>query len=288
MSFLNNTGKSDFLVDVEHQSFYSYSSPVFLDTHILKLHPKPYLNQNILSFDLLIDPKPKTLNTCIGVDGSIHYILNFENKMVNEFNITSKIQVKTKPFNPFDYLRIKSKQGQFPVSYTDYETQLLSQYMNTPSMSAGLLDYAISLSQDKNPIDFLMHLTTSIHHDYKYESREFGYPYTADQTFALKKGSCRDLAVLMIEIARYHSIAARFVTGYQYNQDQNHDLHAWVELYIPEFGWRGFDPSSGLAVNEYYLPLCTAPDYRYSYPITGTFRGLAKSSLVSRVLMSEL
>ena len=167
MSFLNNTGKSDFLVDVEHQSFYSYSSPVFLDTHILKLHPKPYLNQNILSFDLLIDPKPKTLNTCIGVDGSIHYILNFENKMVSKFNITSTIQSKTKLFNPFDYMRIKSKQGQFPVSYTDYETKALTQYMNKPSMSAGLVDYAMSLSQDKNPIDFLMHLTSSIHHDYK-------------------------------------------------------------------------------------------------------------------------
>ncbi|MEO0770789.1 MAG: 4Fe-4S binding protein, partial [Cyanobacteria bacterium J06649_4] len=40
-------------------------------------------------------------------------------------------------------------------------------------------------------------------------------------------------------------------------EDSNHDLHAWAEVYIPGGGWRGFDPTLGLAVGDRHIAIAT-------------------------------
>ncbi len=44
-------------------------------------------------------------------------------------------------------------------------------------------------------------------------------------------------------------LAARFVRGYQEEDLENAErhLHAWVEVYLPEAGWRRYDPTLDLS-----------------------------------------
>ncbi|MEE2871411.1 MAG: transglutaminase-like domain-containing protein [Candidatus Latescibacterota bacterium] len=77
-----------------------------------------------------------------------------------------------------------------------------------------------------------------------------GRPMAAAETLARVRGACRDLAVLFIVICRTLGLAARFVSGYRagaQNQQERY-MHAWAEVYLPGAGWRGWDPSLGLAV----------------------------------------
>ena len=79
-------------------------------------------------------------------------------------------------------------------------------------------------------------------------------------------------------MAACHSlgIAARFVSGYQAHADTpdgRRHLHAWPEVFLPGFGWRGYDPTHGLAVADGHVALCAAPDQAATMPVEGGFYG---------------
>jgi transglutaminase-like putative cysteine protease len=75
-------------------------------------------------------------------------------------------------------------------------------------------------------------------------------------------------------------LAARFVSGYYFDEDPKlPSLHAWVEVYIPGGGWRGFDPSLGLACYGHHIALASSASAAGAAPIHGIFRGNAQSEM---------
>jgi transglutaminase-like putative cysteine protease len=70
-------------------------------------------------------------------------------------------------------------------------------------------------------------------------------------------------------------LAARFVSGYKYEPGSKdaQDLHAWAEVYLPGAGWRGYDPSLGLAVADQHIPLASGPLATDASAVSGTFWG---------------
>ena len=73
---------------------------------------------------------------------------------------------------------------------------------------------------------------------------------------------------------RAMGLAARFVSGYAYPDDASRaELHAWGEVYLAGGGWRGYDPSRGLAVCDQHVTLAAAADPADAAPVSGTFRG---------------
>src|ERR1019366_3681614 len=77
-------------------------------------------------------------------------------------------------------------------------------------------------------------------------------------TLAIGRGACRDVTVLFMAACRSLGIAARFVSGYHAKADtpdgQRH-MHAWPEVFLPGLGWRGFDPTHGIAVTDGHVAL---------------------------------
>jgi transglutaminase-like putative cysteine protease len=67
-----------------------------------------------------------------------------------------------------------------------------------------------------------------------------------------------------------------------------HDLHAWAELYIPGGGWRGFDPTAGLAVADRHVAIAAGALAEQTAPVSGTYAGDASSRLETRVTISEV
>jgi transglutaminase-like putative cysteine protease len=88
------------------------------------------------------------------------------------------------------------------------------------------------------------------------------------------------LAALFIDVCRALGIAARFVSGYEESDAlrDGGELHAWAEVYIPGAGWRGYDPSRGLAVAQSHVAVAAAATAAGTAPVTGTFRGSGVTS----------
>nr|WP_245817704.1 transglutaminase family protein [Hydrococcus rivularis] len=74
-----------------------------------------------------------------------------------------------------------------------------------------------------------------------------------------------------MEVGRAIGLAARFVSGYQEGDldKEERDLHAWVEVYLPGAGWRGYDPTHGLAVGDRHIALVASALPAYASPIVG-------------------
>jgi transglutaminase-like putative cysteine protease len=85
------------------------------------------------------------------------------------------------------------------------------------------------------------------------------------------------MAVLFIEACRYVGIAARYVSGYRINGADNElqYLAAWGEVYLPGAGWRGYDPSLGVAVTDRHVALACGGHSIAGGAGGGAFRGNA-------------
>jgi transglutaminase-like putative cysteine protease len=136
-------------------------------------------------------------------------------------------------------------------------------------------------------MDFLLGTTLYIHDQFTKTVRHEGPPHSPDQTLNMQKGSCRDLAVLLIEIFRNAGFAARFTSGYKIHHDEGmeHELHAWVEVYVPGAGWYGLDPSTGLTAGNDHIAVSSGIHSFHTMPVTGTFRGAATSHMSTDILI---
>ena len=105
---------------------------------------------------------------------------------------------------------------------------------------------------------------------------------TPATTLSLGSGSCRDVATLMMETLRHLGIAARFASGYldcQATRAARGSTHAWTEVYFPELGWRGFDPTTGRRCDFRHIVTGTSHHPRGVMPVSGKYFGAAGAFL---------
>jgi transglutaminase-like putative cysteine protease len=128
---------------------------------------------------------------------------------------------------------------------------------------------------DQMAMPFLNQLVAIIQDRVKYTQRHMGPAWPAGRTLKERVGSCRDLAMLMIECCRCVGLPSRFVSGYHLVEPKpkEYDLHAWAEVYLPGAGWRGYDPSGAGLIDDRYIVLATSSKANLTAAVSGSFSG---------------
>jgi len=131
-----------------------------------------------------------------------------------------------------------------------------------------------------------------IHRNYKYTPLSTNVNTRALEVLHKKQGVCQDFAHLMLGLCRTHGIPARYVSGYFLNQ---HKLpgeieasHAWIEVFIPGYGWKGYDPTHRRESDTRYVKIAAGRDYSDIRPVGGTFRGKGTREMVVEVRVQRL
>ena len=136
------------------------------------------------------------------------------------------------------------------------------------------------LEEKTSVFQFLTDLNSYIYELIDYCTVSTDVNTVADQVFEIEKGVCQDYAHAFISVARENGIPARYVSGYL-NQGKNFVgdifMHAWVEAYIPGVGWKGFDPTNNLFVDENYIKVSHGVDYSDCSPIKGVLKTNGKT-----------
>ena len=57
--------------EITHKTTYSYSRPVFLEPHTLRLRPRCDGLQNLTQFDWKVEPHPVGLSDGVDLDGNV-------------------------------------------------------------------------------------------------------------------------------------------------------------------------------------------------------------------------
>jgi transglutaminase-like putative cysteine protease len=159
---------------------------------------------------------------------------------------------------------------------------MMSPYLLPPELPEAelraLSDYAMSFARrwDGDLADTLSDINACINRDYAYVPGVTSVETTPYEVFSHRRGVCQDFAQLFICLARLLSIPARYRTGYIYtggdyaNQAQSEASHAWIEVYIPELGWRGFDPTNGSLAGADHVRVAAGRHYLDAAPTSGT------------------
>ncbi len=173
-----------------------------------------------------------------------------------------------------------------PFNYADDELPDLSACMRRHHEDEGelnaWLDKFLTKRENQPTGQLLMTLNQAIAQSFSYQRRSARGTQTPAQTLRNQTGTCRDLALLMMEAVRSLGFAARFVTGYVYVADRDGparlgggSTHAWCQIYVPGSGWIEFDPTNGIVGNRDLIRVAVTRTPDQAVPLSGSYWGRA-------------
>lgn len=269
-------------IDVEHLTTYSYSEPVALGPHTVRLRPRPDGSLRELDYALAVEPAPALRSEQLDAAGNLVTRLWFEGE-TRHLWLRSRLSVEThRPAGPL--LILDTAYRTLPAVYPADEAGCLVPYRGAGEVEEPVRALADQIAGEAagDPLDFLTILTQRLHWKIHREIRHQGAPQTPAETLTRGRGACRDQTVLFIAACRAAGLAARFVSGYQDRSalgTPERYLHAWPEVYLPGQGWQGFDPTRGIAVTNGHVPVAAAPEPLETMPVDGSYFGAARSEL---------
>ncbi len=261
-----------------HTLLYTYEGPVSLEDHLICLKPRSNCFQKLCDFDLKIFPISHSIFPLLSENGDDIFKVVFTGS-TNSLEIKAESYIETNIHPDLYHLK----------NYNDLSLPLKIEHNN--SLTGFIKGWfpngqhdpaAIKIAQEalaginNNALDFLYQLIELIKDRVKYTPRHIGQAWTSGRTLSERVGSCRDLAILFMETCRCVGIPSRFVSGYQFMDQpfEKYELHAWAEVFIPGFGWRGFDPSGCGLINDNYIALASSSfKSELVAPVRGSFVG---------------
>lgn len=260
-------------VHIRHTTTYRYSAPAILGPHTVRLRPQAAPGVRVSKWSLHVQPHPAGSTEILDDAGNLTQTLWFAGATPT-LTILTSFEAQTKVLNPFDYIVTDPATLILPARYT--QSARLAAYLKPAQQSGTVarLSSKIAHTAKGSTINFLRFAAETLS-DYDKIIREEGAPQRPSETLLTRRGACRDLAVLFMDLCRWQGLAARFVSGYWrgLRASDRRYLHAWVEVYLPGAGWRGFDPSSGFAVGDDHITVAVAPEPDGAAPVEGTYGG---------------
>jgi uncharacterized protein (DUF2126 family)/transglutaminase-like putative cysteine protease len=272
---------------IQHRSRYTYPRPALLGPQVIRLRPADHARARIESYTLAIEPEHR-LHWQRDPHGNHVARATFKaGQTTTALDILVEMTADISPVNPFDFF-VDDRAKTLPFTYPDRLDAELAPFLDTgdPAYRMGrkATDLLQELPWSGDTIDVLIKLNSTVRERIAYVIRDEPGVWTPEETLANGRGSCRDVAVLLIALMRSRGIAARFASGYLVQlADEGMipdepkgvdrdvvDLHAWAEAYVPGAGWIGFDATSGLLCGEGHIALACTASPLAAAPVDGT------------------
>jgi transglutaminase-like putative cysteine protease len=252
------------------------------------LCPREDHDQRLLEFELEITPKPTLVRRSRDVFGNKIAVAHFSGRAETlRFESRFRLEHSSAEFLDAD---IEGFARDCPFVYNAEDMPHLIPFIerHSPEPERQVDEWAQEFLRGSgltNARAVLEGVSRSIHKNFAYKARHEKGIQEPLATLKIGSGSCRDLAMFMIEVVRSLGMAARFVSGYLHvrshreNHSRGGNTHAWVQVYVPGSGWVDFDPSRGAAGNRDLVRVAVARAPSQAIPLAGVWIGSPSDNL---------
>ncbi|HTM19154.1 MAG TPA: transglutaminase N-terminal domain-containing protein, partial [Kofleriaceae bacterium] len=264
---------------VLHRTVYRYAQQVERSQHVFRLTPIHDRLQSVLEHRLTVSVPGQTRDFEDVFGNRVRRLM--VDTPWNEMQIEARALVELRDVDPLDYRPLRAR-STIPLVWMPWQRQTLAPFLlplELPeSQLAELSDYAMSfvVRNDYDLLDTLIDINQTIFREYQYRQGSTTVFSTPFEAYVNRRGVCQDFANLYICLARLLGVPARYVCGYVHcgptnpNQQQSEASHAWVQLYLPEVGWKGFDPTNGVLTQTEHVRVAVGRNYVDASPTSGT------------------
>ena len=275
---------------IKHITRYTYPSAVIDSANQVMLFPLNDAQQEVKKHDIVITHQPlvEIFTDYFGNQVGVFSVI----RPHAELTIQSTIDIVTEEI-------------QLPKDDTDYKTQweiLLAAPEQAPFLDflalgkfnsfSEIMTLASSMIKESaTPFEVSQLLSSYVYDNFEYKKGITNVETKVDEIWKIRAGVCQDFAHVLLVKLRIIGIPARYVSGYIC--PKNHELrgegatHAWVEAYIPFYGWIGLDPTNNCIVNDRHVRLAIGRNFSDCTPVKGTYKGSSEHTLEVSVTIAN-
>jgi transglutaminase-like putative cysteine protease len=269
------------LFKIVHITKYQYNWPIKESINEIRLYPHNFDNQEVLQHQLLITNNPE-----------VEISKDFYGNRVGNFNTIethSEMTIESRML-----VRVNHSLNIPEIDHTsvadlieEKEKSILLLRLCYPEIIEKQ-DEIISILNEieytnKSILEIAQQCNNYIFNHFTYTKGITNIETTVDEILEIRKGVCQDFAHVLLQLLRTAGIPSRYVSGYICPNESGlrgeGATHAWVEIYTPNQGWLGLDPTNNIWTMDNHVKLSVGRNFYDCTPVKGTFKGLAKQTL---------
>lgn len=276
---------------ISHRTTFRYTDSVSMSQHLVHLLPRAHPGQRVLRSALIVEPAPTVIRDDQDYFGNPTTYLTVEephDRLVAASTSTVDVAAVAPPpaesTAPWDTVFDGLSQATDAPSLSAYQFAFDSPYTG----SSRAADYARpSFPAGRPVLAGAIDLMSRIFTDFTYEGGVTDVYTPVDKVFADKRGVCQDFAHLMLAALRGLDLPARYVSGYVMTHPPEGQekligadaSHAWVSVWVSDFGWVDLDPTNDLIPGDEHITVAWGRDYGDVSPINGMVLGGGKQTV---------
>lgn len=266
---------------IHHITKYEYEKPVTESVNEIRIFPYQCQSQEVLQHDLNITDHPElqVFSDYWGNKTGLFSLLHshrqlvIESKLIVRTTLPSQLQVNF--HSSFDEMQHEIGSNMILLELTRPDT------IANQDLIQNICNDVYQPS--KGVAAVLERSSEYIFKNFKYTKGITTIESTVDEILQHQGGVCQDFAHVLLQILRTLNIPCRYVSGYicpnKNGMRGEGATHAWVEAWIPQFGWAGIDPTNNVWVTNNHVKLAVGRNFTDCSPVKGTFKGPARQDL---------
>lgn len=277
---------------IRHVTRFRYSAPISESIMEVRAQPRSEGNQHCVDFQLRTSPRSYVMSYRGDFGNRVHHfdIPNSHSQLT--ITAESLVDMSAPPELPLSLAESAWSALDEATANDEYWDTLTPSHFARPGDLLAELVRELEVQRRADPLTVLRELNNAIYRTFDYSPQTTRVDSPIDEALRLRKGVCQDFTHIMITLVRQLGIPCRYVSGYLFQQGRGLErvtstaMHAWLEAYLPELGWIGFDPTNNTLVDERHVRVAVGRDYADVSPTRGVFRGQADSELSVTVRLS--
>jgi len=274
-----------------HATEFRYDGPVSESYNEVRLRPIHDETQSCLSFRLVTNPASRGTSYRDAFGNWVHQFNILPEHHHLKIEAESVVLAHDAPVARSGRMKLSELDGHLEELQEEYLDFLVpTGYVPHVAQLDELIELA-SGGGDGTISGFVQAASDLIHQRFKYEKGTTHVNSSIEDSLSLGAGVCQDFAHVLLGVARKRGLPARYVSGYLVPEAAaspdaklqevigGYASHAWAEVYLPDSGWMGLDPTLGKPLGLQHVRVAYGRDYGDVAPVRGVYKGHAGQRL---------